>query len=316
MEEARLNALVQHWESASLTASMCSSASRSLQTTPIRQTPAKQMVQATPRALLAPGIPPQVLNSEFLPHPGTPTSSSQLGAGGTLKLTPSKQMTIPQMNSGMLHQIMPQIPMSMSAEATSTNMATVTANTSNALSILQANPNAQTTPQYMLAIPTGSSPLLGSKSGQVSPKRMVDGRLLINSSPLTQQQQMQQPPPTNPMQQQFITAAPPNLQTAPLNYVNGGRAPQSTVSMQLAYYGQAATMQQQQQYGDVIAQQQHQLQMQQVQQQHHQQMQQQQQQQYEQQTPHGQTQIQTSSSSSTSSASSYYGEVMQNVQAS
>lgn len=38
LEEARLNALVQHWESASLSASMCSSASRSLQGTPVRQT--------------------------------------------------------------------------------------------------------------------------------------------------------------------------------------------------------------------------------------------------------------------------------------
>lgn len=38
LEEARLNALVQHWESASLTASMCSSTSRSLQGTPVRQT--------------------------------------------------------------------------------------------------------------------------------------------------------------------------------------------------------------------------------------------------------------------------------------
>ncbi|XP_033160600.1 mediator of RNA polymerase II transcription subunit 15 isoform X3 [Drosophila mauritiana] len=37
LEEARLNALRQHWESASITASICSSASRSLQTTPIRQ---------------------------------------------------------------------------------------------------------------------------------------------------------------------------------------------------------------------------------------------------------------------------------------
>lgn len=36
LEEARLNALVQHWESASITASLCSSASRSLQSTPIR----------------------------------------------------------------------------------------------------------------------------------------------------------------------------------------------------------------------------------------------------------------------------------------
>ncbi|XP_073837076.1 target of wingless repressor isoform X2 [Musca autumnalis] len=327
LEEARLNALVQHWESASLTASMCSSASRSLQTTPVRQTPAKQLVQATPRALLTTtAIPPQVLNSEFLPHPGVPATSSQLVAGaGTLKLTPSKQITIPQMNSGMLHQIsvMPQIPMSISAAAVvdstaSMNMANVNVNTSNALAIMQQTtqppPNAQTTPQqYMLAIAAGSSPLLG-KTGQVSPKRLADGRLLINSSPLTQQQQqqqqqqqMQQPPPTNPIHQQFMTATPPNLQTAtttPLNYVNGGRAaPQSAVNMQLAYYGQAMTMpptpQQQalqQQYGDVITQQQ--------------QQQQQQYEQQQQQTPHGQTQTSSSLSSSTSSASSYYGDVV------
>lgn len=39
LEEARLNALVHHWESVSLTASsLCSSTSRSLQGTPVRQT--------------------------------------------------------------------------------------------------------------------------------------------------------------------------------------------------------------------------------------------------------------------------------------
>ncbi|XP_061501479.1 putative uncharacterized protein DDB_G0271606 isoform X1 [Anopheles gambiae] len=42
LEEARLNALVQHWESASLTTSMCSSTSRSLQGTPVRQVPLRQ----------------------------------------------------------------------------------------------------------------------------------------------------------------------------------------------------------------------------------------------------------------------------------
>lgn len=41
IEEARLNSLVQHWESASLSASMCSSTSRSLQNTPVRQAPLK-----------------------------------------------------------------------------------------------------------------------------------------------------------------------------------------------------------------------------------------------------------------------------------
>lgn len=44
LEEARLNALVQHWESASLTASLCSSASRSLQGTPVRQAPMRWII--------------------------------------------------------------------------------------------------------------------------------------------------------------------------------------------------------------------------------------------------------------------------------
>lgn len=39
LEEARLNSLVQHWESASLSTSMCSSTSRSLQNTPVRSAP-------------------------------------------------------------------------------------------------------------------------------------------------------------------------------------------------------------------------------------------------------------------------------------
>lgn len=37
LEEVRMNTLVHHWESASLTTSMCSSNSRSLQNTPVRQ---------------------------------------------------------------------------------------------------------------------------------------------------------------------------------------------------------------------------------------------------------------------------------------
>lgn len=46
IEEARLNSLVQHWESASLSASMCSSTSRSLQNTPVRQAPLKWVLEA------------------------------------------------------------------------------------------------------------------------------------------------------------------------------------------------------------------------------------------------------------------------------
>uniref|UniRef100_A0A182I2Y9 Uncharacterized protein n=1 Tax=Anopheles arabiensis TaxID=7173 RepID=A0A182I2Y9_ANOAR len=49
LEEARLNALVQHWESASLTTSMCSSTSRSLQGTPVRQVP------LSPKRIIASG---------------------------------------------------------------------------------------------------------------------------------------------------------------------------------------------------------------------------------------------------------------------
>lgn len=38
LEENRISGLLERWESASVTASICSSASRSLQNTPVRQT--------------------------------------------------------------------------------------------------------------------------------------------------------------------------------------------------------------------------------------------------------------------------------------
>uniref|UniRef100_A0A1A9UG91 Uncharacterized protein n=1 Tax=Glossina austeni TaxID=7395 RepID=A0A1A9UG91_GLOAU len=290
LEEARLNALVQHWESASLTASMCSSASRSLQTTPVRQTPAKQL--ATSRNMLPTGIPPQVLNAEFLPLTSTSITGSQLPSGALKLATSNKSLVLSHMNSGILHQMaaLPQMPLGMPAEtsAATPNMATANANSSNALAILQA-PNTPPTQQYLLAIPAGSSPLLG-KSSQISPKRLVDGRMLINSSPLAQQ--MQPSPPTNLMQNQYIPATP-NLQTATTsNYMNGGRGPQSSaMALQLAYYGQASTAQQQN-VQQAISQQQHQ-------------------QQLLEQTPQSQNQL---LSSSTLSASTYYGENVQSVQ--
>uniref|UniRef100_A0A1A9W3F4 Uncharacterized protein n=1 Tax=Glossina brevipalpis TaxID=37001 RepID=A0A1A9W3F4_9MUSC len=244
LEEARLNALVQHWESASLTASMCSSASRSLQTTPVRQTPAKQM--ATSRTILSTGIPPQVLNTEFLPLTSTSITGSQLPSGALKLATSNKSLVLSHMNSGILHQMaaLPQMPLGMTAETSTapTNMAAVNANSSNALAILQA-PNTPPTQQYLLAIPAGSSPLLG-KSSQISPKRLVDGRMLINSSPLAQQ--MQSSPPTNLMQNQYIPATP-NLQTATTsNYMNGGRGSQSSaMALQLAVQRLAPQVQRQ-----------------------------------------------------------------------
>ncbi|XP_055910642.1 uncharacterized protein LOC129945007 [Eupeodes corollae] len=70
LEEARLNALVQHWESASLTASMCSSASRSLQTTPVRQVPTRQPPPLV-RTLVQNSMPQQPLSADLLPHGAT-----------------------------------------------------------------------------------------------------------------------------------------------------------------------------------------------------------------------------------------------------
>ncbi|KAH8379254.1 hypothetical protein KR009_003867 [Drosophila setifemur] len=77
LEEARLNALRQHWESASLTASICSSASRSLQTTPIRQVqvPLKQpprgaglLLQPSSAASVSPSAMVALPATEYLPQ--------------------------------------------------------------------------------------------------------------------------------------------------------------------------------------------------------------------------------------------------------
>ncbi|EDW78699.2 uncharacterized protein Dwil_GK12562 [Drosophila willistoni] len=68
LEEARLNALRQHWESASITASICSStASRSLQTTPIRQVQVQvQQVPLKTKLLMQPSS--SATATEYLPQ--------------------------------------------------------------------------------------------------------------------------------------------------------------------------------------------------------------------------------------------------------
>lgn len=244
MEEARLNALVQHWESVSLTASICSSASRSLQTTPVRTTPAKQLTIT--RSMLSTGFPTEVHTTELLPHSSTPIGSDHL-TSSTFKLTSNKQMVPAHMNSGMLHQLaaLPQMPHRTVSDgnAAVTNVTTLNSNASNSLNKLQTSNTQQ---PYLLTIPTGSSPLL-PKSNQFSPKRLVDGHMLMNSSPLIQQVQSSPPPPptppTNLLQSQYLPATP-NLQTtANINYMNGGRTTQPNVTLQLAYYGHTPTAQ-------------------------------------------------------------------------
>ncbi|XP_017487479.1 PREDICTED: protein enabled-like [Rhagoletis zephyria] len=261
LEEARLNALVQHWESASLTASICSSASRSLQTTPIRQAPVKQL--ATTRTVMQPTVavpvpmpmPVQqpVLATDFLTHGASPTaaqlSAAAVAAGGTLKHHQgSQQIVISHMNTKMLHQlaVVPQMPISMTPETSAT-----TANTSNALALLQAS-NQTPQPQYTQHLLSSSSPqLLGNIKSNVSPKRLIDGRLLMNSSPLAQQMHTV----TTPLPSAYISGSAQQtaaaVASAGNSYANGGAnsgcSSQPTMPMQLAYFGQPPQMHQQMQ---------------------------------------------------------------------
>ncbi|XP_054735519.1 uncharacterized protein LOC129242740 [Anastrepha obliqua] len=262
LEEARLNALVQHWESASLTASICSSTSRSLQTTPIRQAPIKQL--ATPRAVLQPtvavpiptsiAVQQPVLAADFLSHGASPTaaqlSAATVGPGGTLKHPQgSQQIVISHMNTKMLHQlgVVPQVPINVTPETSAS-----TANTSNALALLQASNQTQQA-QYTQHLLAGSSPqMLGNIKSNVSPKRLVDGRLLMNSSPLAQQMHTVSMPLPNAYMSGPAQSTPVSVVSAGATYANGGAnsgcSPQPTLPMQLTYFGQPTAQQQMQQY--------------------------------------------------------------------
>ncbi|CAD7003417.1 uncharacterized protein LOC101455385 [Ceratitis capitata] len=261
LEEARLNALVQHWESASLTASICSSASRSLQTTPIRQAPMKQM--ATPRAVLQPSVavpvplamPVQqtVLATDFLTHGSSPTtgqlSAAAMAAGGALKHQQGpQQIVISHMNSKMLHQmsVVPQMPINMQAETS-----TSSANTSNAIALMQAPNQAQQAQYTQHLLAGGSTQLLGNIKTNVSPKRYLDGRLLMNSSPLAQQMHTVSTPLSNAYMSGPTQSTAMAVVSAASSYANGnassGCTSQPTMPIQLAYFGQPSPQQQSQQ---------------------------------------------------------------------
>lgn len=261
LEEARLNALVQHWESASLTASICSSASRSLQTTPIRQAPIKQLTM--PRAILQPTVavpvpmsmPIQqpVLATDFLAHGVSPAATqlptTVMAASGALKHAQgSQQIVISHMNTKMLQQmaVLPQMPLNMMPETSASS-----ANTSNALTLLQApNPTQQT--QFTQHLLASSSPqLLSGIKTNVSPKRLIDGRLLMNSSPLAQQMHTVSTPLPNAYMMGSAQSTVVAAVSAANTYANGGTSsscpPQPTMPIQLAYFGQPTGQQQYQQ---------------------------------------------------------------------
>ncbi|XP_067613304.1 mastermind-like domain-containing protein 1 isoform X2 [Eurosta solidaginis] len=266
LEEARLNALVQHWESASLTASICSSASRSLQTTPIRQAPTKTM--GTPRTVLQPtvcvsvpmpmamSLQQPVLNTDYI-TPGTSPTAPQLSAaalstGGAHKHPQgSQQIGISHMNTKMLHQVavVPQMPISMTPEASA-----ITANTSNGLALMQASNQGQQAPYTQHMLVNNSPQYIGNSKQNVSPKRLMDSRLLINSSPLAPQIHTVSTPVPNAYMtgpSGLVPSAAVVVASASNSYTNGSTniecSPQPPLPIQLAYFSQPVPHQQMQQ---------------------------------------------------------------------
>uniref|UniRef100_A0A336MFV5 CSON000830 protein n=1 Tax=Culicoides sonorensis TaxID=179676 RepID=A0A336MFV5_CULSO len=131
LEEARLNSLIQHWESASITASMCSSTSRSLQGTPIRQVSLRQHLLAQqPKFVVGANSPNKIpirpMPIQMSAQAALFNQTSYAGLAGTQPL-PSTQSTVPTIlsslsstSSSALQQQQQQLPTSQQQQIRST----------------------------------------------------------------------------------------------------------------------------------------------------------------------------------------------------
>uniref|UniRef100_A0A336KAP1 CSON006518 protein n=1 Tax=Culicoides sonorensis TaxID=179676 RepID=A0A336KAP1_CULSO len=123
LEEARLNSLIQHWESASITASICSSTSRSLQGTPIRQVSLRQHLLAQqPKFVVGANSPNKIpirpMPIQMSAQAALFNQTSYAGLAGTQPLPPT-QSTVPTIlsslsatSSSALQQQQQQLPTS------------------------------------------------------------------------------------------------------------------------------------------------------------------------------------------------------------
>lgn len=257
LEEARMNALVQHWESASITASMCSSASRSLQTTPVRQQydqpqlvpirqPTTQLARSAVQNSIAQQQHQQVLTNDFLPPPPPPPSAAAVAAAKAAAAAQINQQTSNILILGQHHLQQQNLSIRQQPQTTTFIPAHQMIPPGGILmSALQ-----QQQPQNNIGIP--------------SPKR-TDSRVLMpqNSFHSQQQQQLQQQQLQQQQQQLMQQNSPaqtayvmPNLRpvaqrqtpTTPIIGIGVGvSAAVVSPHMQLAYYNQPQNY-----YGEVI----------------------------------------------------------------
>ncbi|XP_020801656.1 mediator of RNA polymerase II transcription subunit 15 isoform X3 [Drosophila serrata] len=216
LEEARLNALRQHWESASITASICSSASRSLQTTPIRQVqvPLKQPPRGA-GLLLQPSSAASVVSSAMVTLPTTEYLPQHMMAGRQQQQqVQTQQQQQAAAAAAVLYQqqqqqliLLPQLETNVVNTSTAAAAAQLAQLQQQQLNQQQQQQQQlyQQQQQYLLSLPAGAKPQ------SVSPKRLIYAIGVGRSSSTTQycpesyepptaphsqsQQQQQQPPP-------------------------------------------------------------------------------------------------------------------------
>lgn len=262
LEEARMNALVQHWESASITASMCSSASRSLQTTPVRQQydqpqlvpirqPATQLARSAVQNSIAQQQHQQVLTNDFLPPPPPPPSAAAVAAAKAAAAAQLNQQTSNILILGQHHLQQPNLSIRQQPQTTTFIPAHQMAPGGILMSALQQQ--QQQVQQQQQQQPQNNI-------GNPSPKR-TDTRVLMPQNSFHSQQQQQQ---LQQQHQQLLQQnAPaqtgymmPNLrpmtqrQTPTTPIIGIGVGVSSAVvspHMQLAYYNQPQNY-----YGEVI----------------------------------------------------------------
>ncbi|XP_017048487.1 mediator of RNA polymerase II transcription subunit 15 isoform X2 [Drosophila ficusphila] len=237
LEEARLNALRQHWESASITASICSSASRSLQTTPIRQVqvPLKQPPRGA-GLLLQPSSAAAVTasSSTIVTLPTTEYLPQHVMAGRQQQQQQAAVLYQQQQQQQQQLILLPQL------DPIAVNTSTAAA----AAQLVQLQQQQhqqqqqqlnqqqqqlyQQQQQYLLSLPAGTKPQ------SVSPKRLIYGSAAAAGPPPGS---TACPPTAPPPSVQYIAAGSSGGFLNGAGAISGiaaGRGP-----LQLAYYGAA-----------------------------------------------------------------------------
>ncbi|KAH8364877.1 hypothetical protein KR084_013030 [Drosophila pseudotakahashii] len=247
LEEARLNALRQHWESASITASICSSASRSLQTTPIRQVqvPLKQPPRGA-GLLLQPSSAATVTasSSTIVTLPPTEYLPQHVMAGRQQQQQQQQQAAVlyqqQQQQLILLPQLDPNVVVNTSTAAAAAQLVQLQqqhqlSQQQQQLSQQQLSQQQQQLyqqqQQYLLSLPAGAKPQ------SVSPKRLIYGSTAGPAGPPGGSTSVC-PPPAPPPSVQYIATGPSSggfLNGAgAISGIAAGRGP-----LQLAYYGAA-----------------------------------------------------------------------------